>query len=398
MHLSVIAYEPSITATTYNPRGMLVDDTLGNQYTALEFESTADGGWNNGRLTLTGNLPDMETWFDAGLNRHIEIYSPALELIGAGFVNQVQLSAGTLTATRGPLMEVCNRCSVTYTPILDATTDPPATGTQTVTTIADDDDSIEKYGVMEQVVSGGQLLDNDPEDIADPNRAEDLRDTYLDEMKDPQSSEELGLGSSSEPSITLELLGYHHRFKSYMVQDTTTTTVTVSNDDGTGKMQLVIADQPNALFSTDYTQMEDNALLTSRYEDGTRDAWTILTELNDLGTAANVRTTLGVYENQRVTYAALPDDIAYEHRIADTTMRVTEYGSGIDVRPWDVLPARWLFLSDFLSGLTETTDDKRKDPRYLFIESVRFTAPYAVQINGGKISTIKQMLAKQGMW
>lgn len=394
----MIAYAPSITATTYEPRGTLIDDTLGNQYTALSFSTIADGGFDSASITLTGDLPDMETWFDAGLNRHIEIYNPALELIWAGFVNQVRLSAGTLTATRGPLMEICNRCSVTYTPILDATTDPPTTGTQTVTTIADDDDSITKYGVLEQVVSGGQLLDDDPEDTAPDNRAETLRDTYLDEMKDPQSSEELGLGSSSQPSVTLSLLGYRHRFSGYMIQDETTSTIQISNDDGTGKMQLVIAAQPNALFSTDFTQMEGNALLTSQYEDGTRDAWTILTELNEMGDASNVRTTLGVYDDQRVTYAALPTGTAYEHKIAEVTMRVTEYGSGVEVRPWDVRPAKWLLLSDFLTGLTETTGDKRKDPRYIFVESVTFTAPYNVQINGGKISTIKQMLAKQGMW
>jgi hypothetical protein len=267
-----------------------------------------------------------------------------------------------------------------------------------VTTIEDDDSSIEKFGVLEQIISGGQLLDDDPDDGAGANRAETLRDTYLDEMKDPQSSEELGLGSSSQPSVTLDLLGYRHRFSRYMVQDSTTQTIVISDSDGTGKMQRVIAADPSGLFQTDYNYMDDNALLTSRYEDGTRDAWTILSELTEMGDANNVRTTLGVYEGQRVHYATLPDDVAYEHRIADPVMRVEQYGSGVEVRPWDVKPARWLLLSDFLVGRTQTTTDKRKDPRYVFIESVRFTAPYNVQINGGKISTVKQMLAKQGMW
>jgi len=376
----------------------LVTDDLGGQYTALEFESTADGGWHSARITLTGPLTDMEEWFDVGLNRHIEIYNPALERIWVGFVNQVQLSAGTLTATRGPLMEIVNRASVSYTPILDATTEEgPVTGTQTVTTIEDDDDSIERYGVLEQIVSGSQLLDDDPDDSADPNRAEELRDTYLDEMKDPQSSEAIGLGSSSEPSVTLELLGYYHRFSRYMIQDSTVSTVQISNDDGTGKMQLVIDAHPNALFSTDYTQMEDNLGLTSQFEDGTRDAWTILTEMNEQGDADNVRTTFGVYDEQRITYASLPDDVAYEHRIADPAMRIEQYGSGVEVRPWDVKPAQWLFLSDFLTGRTQSSD-RRKDPRFVFIESVRFTVPYDLQINGGKVSTVKQMLAKQGMW
>ena len=74
---------------------------------------------------------------------------------------------------------------------------------------------------------------------------------------------------------------------------------------------------------------------------------------------------------------------------------IETYTTGETVRPWDVLPARWMFLPDFLAGQFQPTD-RRLDPRFLFIESVQFTAPSTVQISGQKISRIPQMIARLG--
>ena len=88
--------------------------------------------------------------------------------------------------------------------------------------------------------------------------------------------------------------------------------------------------------------------------------------------------------------------IAYQHKIQDESLNIEQYGSGVEVRPWNIKPAQWVFLSDFLAG-GDIPTERRLDPRFIFIESVTFSAPYDVQINGGKINTIKQLLASQGM-
>jgi len=76
-------------------------------------------------------------------------------------------------------------------------------------------------------------------------------------------------------------------------------------------------------------------------------------------------------------------------------MRVEAYGNGATVDPWDVLPARWVFLYSFLPGRGQPAA-LRDDPRFLFIESVRFSAPSTVQISGQKVSRIPQMIARLG--
>jgi len=391
--LSISAFRPTIDTSTplYTPAGTLITDQLGQQADSYDHEIVANGGYWSARITFSDTRQMLEGWFAKGLNRHIEVYGPELTKVWEGFVNQITYSAGTLTAVHGPLMEIANRASVTYTPILDAATSPPTVGTQTTTLIDDDDDSRALYGVFETVLSQGQLLDDGTTD-----EAEQIRDTYLADNAWPQSSEELGLGSTSTPSITLDCLGYVHRLQRYVMQDTTAATVVISNDDGTGKIQLALADDPNGMFPANYSETDDNLFLTSRYEDENRMAWDVITELVGVGDVNDARYTFGIYDDRVATYAAMPTDVYYQHRIGGAGLRLEHYGSGQEVMPWLVRPARWAFLPDFLTGQTVPAT-MRRDPRHIFIESVRYSAPWGLQISGNKFGRLDQMLAKLGM-
>lgn len=395
--LAISAYQPTIASGSYTPRGRLLDDLLGQKFTAETHTVQANGGWWSQRLTLSGNLVDMEEWLDRGLGRHIETYNPALEQIFGGFVNSVTLSAGTLSTTRGPLLDIANRVSVTYTPILDATANPPIVGSQTTTTIADNANSQAQYAIIEQVLNGGQLLDDDGTGPPVVSLAERRRDVYLAENAWPKSSEDLGLGATSEPVIELDILGYVHWLGAYILDDATAATITVSNPAGTGKLQLILAADPNGIFSTDYVQMTTNGLLTSRYEQDNRDAWTAVNELVELGDALNNRYLFGIYQNQRAEYNAIPTSAKYQHRIASRDIEIQPFGGGVAIAPWDVQVGEWVFLPDFLVGRPQPAEFRR-DPRYIFIESVTFTAPATAQIRGGNTDTIGQLIAKGGMW
>lgn len=383
--ISLSVWKPTIDLGTplYTPRGTLIDRDLAFTITSYSHEILADGGWWSASISFPLTQVDAEEWLEEGLNRHVEIYNTAGETIWAGFINQVTLSAGTLTAVRGPLLDCVNRASVTYTPILDATTVPPIEGAETTTTIANDPTTQTLYGILEAVISGGKLLDDGTTDDA-----VQLRETYLEEYKNPQSSEDLDLSGGADVVIQLDLLGYVHRFQKYIYQDLTAATVQIDD-----KIPLVIAADPNGLFSTDYTRIGTNPSLTSRYEDDNRNAWDVLTQEVTLGDAAYNRYTLGVYQNQQIRYAVVPTTIAYQHAISDNDIQIEQFDSGVNVDPWDVLPARWLFLTDFLVG-RGLPGSPRDDPRSIFIESVHFTAPNLVQVGGQKLSRIPQMMAR----
>jgi len=189
---------------------------------------------------------------------------------------------------------------VVYSPILDATTAPPLEGSETTTTIADDATSQTAYGILEAVVSGGKLLDDGTTDDA-----AQLRDVYLEENKDPQTSEDLDFSSGATATVQLDLLGYVHRLGKWIYQDMTAATVQIDT-----KIALFPAADPNGLLSTDVSQIAANAALTSRYEDDNRMAMDVLNEDVSLGDVANNRYTLGLYADQRITYAATPTTAA----------------------------------------------------------------------------------------
>ena len=388
LSISISAFTPTIDipgGPTYTPAGTLITSNLALDADSYNHEILANGGWWSASMSLSGSLIDMEDWFVNGLNRHIEVYNFALIKIWEGFVNQVTLSAGTLQATRGPLTDIANRASVVYTPILDATTAPPVEGSETTTTVDDNAASQAKYGIFEQVISGGKLLDDGTTDDAT-----ELRDTFLEENREPETSEEINLGSSTTASVQIDLLGYVHRLQGWVFQDTTAATAQLDTKIGT-----VLDADPNGMFSSANSTVATNALLVSGYDDDNRMAWNVIQELVSLGDAAANRYTFGIYDNQQAVYAIAPTTTEYQHRIASAGMDIETYDMGMTVYPWDVLPARWMFLSDFLVGQTQTTD-QRLDPRFLFIESVRFTAPGLVQVSGQKVSRIPQMIARLG--
>jgi len=387
--ISISVFKPAIDIAggpTYTMRGQLVDGWLNQNIDSYNHEILANGGWWSASMSLSGSLVDMEDWFVNGLNRHIEVYNSALVKIWEGFVNQVALSAGTLQATRGPLMDIANRVSVVYSPILDATVAPPLEGSETTTTIANNTASQARYGIFEQVISGGKLLDDGTTDDAT-----ELRDTYLAENREPETGEEINLGSSATASVQIDLLGYVHRLQGWIYQNTVAATAQLD-----ATIPAILAADPNAMFTAANSTIATNALLVSGYSDDNQMAWDVIQRLVSLGDAAGNRYTFGVYDNQHAIYAIAPTDTtAYQYRIAGESMDIETYTTGETVQPWDVLPARWMFLPDFLAGQKQDID-QRLDPRFLFIESVRFTAPSLVQVSGQKISRIPQMIARLG--
>lgn len=386
LHISAFRPEIDTSVPSYIANAYLLDDNLSEKAIAYSHEIRARGGFWSASLTLSGSLVWLEDWFDSGVGRHIEVYGPSLMLVWEGFVNTVQLTAGTLSASRGPLMDVANRVNVTYTPILDATTFPPITGTETTSAAQNDATSQAKYGILQEIVSGGRLLDDGTN-----NEAERLRDTTLEERKEPEMSEEISLGGSDAPSVTLELLGYVHFLMKYVVETITTATATI-----TTKLQDCLGDDPNGLFSTDYSAMAANGFLVSRYEYENRTAWAIIESLVALGDAADSPYTFGIYADRRAYYAAFPTVTEYQHRIAGQEMQVEGFGMGTEIKPWDVRPAKWMFLVDFLAGRSAPSD-YRVDPRYLFIESVRYGAPRNLDITGQKVGSLAQVIAQLSM-
>lgn len=377
-----IHYAPCIAATATNAIGG--DGNLTDMVESYSHEHSANNGFEKATIGIRGQWKDLEQWWTSGIGRDVQVFDYGLNTVWRGFVNGLSVSIGGLSASRGPLTDIANYAYCVYTIILDDSVVPIVTGGQTITTAATDADSAAKYGQWEKTLSGGTCKQT---------VAEAYRDTYLQENRYPIPSEELTLGQSSEAMLTIECLGYWAWLKAYFYSDANAGTRTV-----TTKLQDVLAADPNGIFSTDYSYLETNAFLASRNENDNPFAETVIKAEVAIGDVNNDRYTFGFWEDQIAWYRNVTNlQTKYEHYLTDDKIRVTEFGGATEVDYWNVRAGEWLFVVDFLGGQSPDTVDRRNDDRFIFAEKVGYTMPDQLSVNGMKISTLPQFLAKKGL-
>ena len=393
--LSIAVYKPSIVASgtnvIYTPRGTFIK-SITQDVTSLSFTKRSMGGYwsmDFGSLGL-----DVNDWIDDGLGRHIEVYNPDLERIWAGFANNVIANQGALSVVRGPLTGLANRVSAVYRP-LDTTVAPPVAGQTTTTVIADDDPSKLAYGIFEKVLSVGAVTQV---------MANQIRDTYIAEYKDPETSKQFSIPGGSV-DMSVGCLGYVHMLQYAMYnKDVVTGTVTISDTGisaepklhavlgGSSGVPITPNADPNNLFYTDNAEITANATLVRANDDENMTGWALIKGLMMAGDVNDNRYTFRVGADRKVFYEQVPTVLSYHQRLADPAQKVTTiYGE--EVYPWDVEPGKWLQFTDFLIG-TSPADTLREDRRNMLIEDMTYTMPFGLQLNGGKVSRLDSLMGR----
>lgn len=338
--------------------------------------------YNKAVIELKGDHLDAEDWIEYGLGRDVSALDAALDTSFNGFVNKTEIVAGGLTVRRGPLLGIGNRVSAVHA-VLDNTVNPPTVGDRTVTVIVEDDESQAKYGIIEKVVSAGQIS------TAEANQ---VRDAYLEENRFPETSQGINsTDSGSGITIRLECLGYGHWLQTFVYNQNMVSGTTQISD----KIEAVLTAESavNAIISTDYAKIAFNGVLVSAYENDDPYGLTMIKELVAYGDVNYDRFLFQIDRNRQAVYFEQPIDPEYQISIAENQLRTM---AGSPVMPWGIRPGRWIFVNDFLTGMSPS-ETIRTDPRMVFIESIDYTAPYGYRIQGSKSSTVKQILSQFGM-
>jgi hypothetical protein len=375
---SIVVYEPDPTG--YTP----TDQYLRTIFDADSYSHVVQalGGYWSARFTISDRQDNIEDWLDRGIGRHVEVYDNALVKIWEGFVDKVGVNLGALSSPRGPELNIGNRVSVAYSTV-DTSENPPVMGVRARTALADDAASQASYGILQTLLSAGGMT---------AVEADQARDTYIAENKEPETSQSITLGGTQGPSVTVECLGYVHWFTKYIYNQ-------VANSgtlDLDAKLQAVISADPNTLFDTGFQEITANTLAVQRYENKDKKAWDLIKSLVALGDASDNRYLFGVYDDRVPRYEAAPTTLEYTMRLGEEEPRIENEAAGTRVFPWNVLPGKWLLITDFLIGKTDETD-LRLDPRAMFVESVTYTAPWGLTLAGGKTDKLSQQLAKLGL-
>lgn len=344
---------------------------------------SALGGYDNASFTIFASPQDILTWLGA-LGRHVEVKSEKLTIVWEGYINQITITLGPFEYTLGPLQDVSNRVKVLYSTV-DTSTDPPTTGVRVSTANTNDTDSQAKYGILERVQSLGGSTSS---------TALQVRAKVLEEYKNPSTSRQSNLSGDNQPSVTVECLGYWHWLNNYHYNNASTGTQSIN-----AKIQAVLDAEPNGtIFSSDYTKIDDpTADNVGTQENKNRTAATIIKQIISLGDNAANRYTAGFYAGQRFVYTNAPTTYAYKQKIFRNPDLLRRVQRQID--PYEVTPAEWIFYPDLLIGQRPPVNLSllQADIRAGFIENVEYTAPNDLSVNGVKINTLNQFLARVGL-
>lgn len=336
----------------------------------------AFGGYVSASFSVIGDQNELEHWYEFGLMRDITVYDGEQQELFNGFVDSVSLSIGGAKIDRGPVMDMINRLSVAYSTV-DTSVSPPAVGMRVTTPVVNHAQSQELYGILQGVYSASGMTETD---------ALNLRDTLLAEKALPETNQDISFDGAT-PVVTVNCLGYVELLKKFTYTSTATGLGNLSD-----KVKAVLAAHPNGLFSN-VASIAANTLQVPQYDNDDKLGYDVIQGLVALGNSSYNRFVFGIYKNREVIYSAIPTAFDYQYRMSENQAEL--YGGGA-LYPWQILPAKWVFLPDFLKGRGAVTN-LRQDPRALFIESVTYTAPYSLAINGKKVNTSAQMIEQYGL-
>lgn len=377
--LSITASDPLVKTD----RSALSRNLSASKITSYSHELRREGGYYSATIALSDDEEDINDWLQNGIGRHIEVYNQSNVIVFEGFVDKINLRQGEDTFSIGPLVDVGNRRSVTYSTV-DTSTNPPTVGARVTTATADNATSTEKYGIWHKIASINGATSTD---------ATQLRDQYVnDPLRAFPATDPINLtvGRGGSFNMTLNILGYWHWLKAYYYDNSASGDINLSQ-----KIQDVLGADPNGIFSTDYSKITANTTQVADYASGGQTAETILKDLNSRGDSSDNPYSIGFYADRRLVYAVIPTDRKYSKRRGKP---VKDQLQGA-IKPWDVTPAEWIFRPDFLVGRHPpiTSETLGTDPRAGLIEVVKYSTPYGLTINGQKLSQLDQVLAKRGI-
>jgi hypothetical protein len=369
----------SISVQDTLPKGRGDLGTLTDEIASWGHTSAALGGYMSANCTVVTKQPIIDEWLESGLGRWLTLYDEGGNVCWRGFVDQIAANIAGLQITRGPLTGIANRAKMVYSTV-DTSTTPPTMGVRATTAITNDTASQALFGIWQKTLSCGGTT---------PADAVQLQALYLAENAQPQTVKTI-TPSGGSLSMTLTLKGAWYWLGAYEANFTVNGDINLST-----RIIDIITLSPNAVFSGDVSNITVNAYQVKAYSNDDKSGLKAMSELIPPGDAAFNRYTAGFYGNEVFWYTPMPTTLEYTFSLSDPAQEV-QYQSGVTVRPWAVMPARWLQISDLMVGRVPDVD-MRDDPRNIFIESTTYTAPYGVTMNGAKVGTLPQLLAQLGL-
>ncbi len=342
--------------------------------------SSVNVGFDNMQLTTAGTESYIGDWFESGLGRRVIVTAPS-GMVWEGFVNEISANLGGSVLTLGPLVQVVNRGRIIYRE-MNWGTNPPVGGDTVRGEWVDIVESQSLYGVFEGMITGAE---------GTTDEMSQMINTITSGAAWPDVAQNINIGGGSEISITVSCLGYGHLLDKYYYTEVSTADMI----DVTTKIAKILDRDPNRIFSSYNMVLSENTTQTSEYENSDRTSMAILKEIAAMGDDEYNRYVFGVFENRLFSYwnaTVLDPKYFWSMR----TGRV-ELANTAPVEPYEVRPGEWVHITDLMASKPSFGINAKTDPRFMFLESVTYAAPYTLSMTGGRANTFRQRLDRLGV-
>jgi len=367
-----------VTAPPWSNSGYATDHT--QDVTSYDHTHAALGGFWSANLTMRLPLHDLEDWLQYGVGRQVQVKGRGTKTAWEGIVNRVTVNVGGYNMTVGPYLDIANKVKLAYSIFLQLG-GGNATGIRVVTEPTSNLPSQAKYGILAKVFSVGGI---------DSSAVAGLQAMLLERYSQPPRSEDLNLPGDTGLryiDLKLECIGYAHLFGKYTYSSSTGGTQNLS-----AKLAAIVAAEPNALFSG---SVATNTIQVPATQTDDAEAWGLIKAMIAMGDTSLNRYTFGVYENRRVTYKAVDNNVVYVRPLREGASVIQDAQGGL-LQPWEVRPGSYVLVTDLLPG-KPVNSDLNAEQRAIFADTVQYRMPDSLVINGAHAFRIEQRMAQMGL-
>ncbi len=344
------------------------------------------GGYWRAAFTIlpsTLGLPYIQEYFENGLGRDVQVFSPDGTKAWEGYISRMIF---TLPGVRSTLdiTQMGNRVWVRY---LTA-----EGGLIKRTTKQNDTDGQGRFGVKEKVLQGAIIN-------ADTN-ADQAAIAYLNEYSEPRPGDDItisggGGGAGGEVSLRIFCRGYFDtlNWRTYNQEATT------GNQDADAQIQDIVDAVGQFVDSTDLTA---NTIQVTQEYDNDDLAGDSIFGITRMGDASNNRYIAGMYDDRELIYEPVVDIdsdpalVRYKMRVHDKRRAILEQATGREINPALIQPNNWINVEDLLPLTIGKSALPSRRPGISFIESVTFREPTGFDIKSNRSSQVDVIMAKIG--
>lgn len=369
--LGIIAYRPFVSLTPGSPNTVSVN--LTKQFIGLlhpldyQHEITASDGFYSMKAVIGGTEATVEWLLNELLGAHLEVRDESNEIVWEGFANSLSYQTQGVSFEYGPVMDIANKVMLRYKRIYTGT-NPPTSGASVTTPVYEDQVSEERWGICPEILNGGERTEGD---------AAQCLLAFLDLRKNPQPKLRYASMPQDAPLLSISALGYSQYLKRAPIYVESAAEINLST-----KIAGVIDAEPNNVLTSTNAHIEENTVQVPENDDSYRDAYTVLQNLIQRGTATYGRTIFMVGPGRTIVYASAPTEVEYVLRLVRGRSAVSLGWSDSFVPEYRVTAGKWAFLAGALPRLHPANTDLKKDPRALFIERVTYSISGGLEIDG----------------